>query len=74
MLKNHLIIYYLPFLAMEVKNKSMNRKIKVLALISVIVVATIAASLVFVMSNVKANTTATVASDVAVVVFICKRN
>ncbi|MGO8807123.1 MAG: hypothetical protein ACLQO7_11070 [Candidatus Bathyarchaeia archaeon] len=43
----------------------MNRKIKVLSLIAVIVVATIAASLVFAMqSTVKANTTA-VASDVA---------
>ena len=44
----------------------MNRKLKVLALISVIVVATIAASLVFAMqSTVKANTTPAVASDVA---------
>lgn len=46
------------------KNHCVNRKLKVLALISVIVVATIAASLVFAMqSTVKANTTA-VASDV----------
>ena len=43
----------------------MNRKIKVLTLISVVVVATIAASLVFAMSTVKANTTPAVASDVA---------
>ncbi|MGD0203819.1 MAG: hypothetical protein ABSC20_07950 [Candidatus Bathyarchaeia archaeon] len=43
----------------------MNRKIKVLALISVIVVATIAASLIFAMSTVKADTTPAVASDVA---------
>ena len=44
----------------------MNRKIKVLALISIIVAAAIATSLVLAMqSTVKANTTATVASDVA---------
>ena len=43
----------------------MNRKIKVLTLISVVVVATIAASLVFAMLTVKANTTPAVASDVA---------
>ena len=42
----------------------MNRKLKVLALISVILVATIAASLAFAMLTVKANTTPAVASDV----------
>jgi len=43
----------------------MDRKFKVLALISVIIVATIAASLVFVMSTVKADPTSKVACDVA---------
>ena len=58
-LKNHLIIYCLTgFLVIGGEKPSMNRKIKVLALISVIVVATIAASLVLAMqSTVKANTT-----------------
>jgi hypothetical protein len=47
-----------------VKNQGMNRKIKVLALISVVVVAVIAASLVLAMqSTVKADSSSAVASD-----------
>jgi hypothetical protein len=66
-LKNHLIINCLTnFLSKEVKNQNMNRKIKLLALISIVVVlAAVATSLVLAaQSTVKADTTTAVASDV----------
>jgi hypothetical protein len=64
-LKNPLIIYRSPFFwNWEVKFKGMNTKTKALALLSVIVVAIVAGSFIFAMqSTVKADTTASVATD-----------
>jgi hypothetical protein len=65
-LKNHLIINCLVNLLVRRRKKNLNRRVKLLALISIVVVlAAVATSLTLVMqSTVKADTTAAVASDV----------
>jgi hypothetical protein len=65
-LKNHLIIYCAPlFWKSEVKNQDMNRlETRAIALLSVVIIAAVAGSLIFAMqSTAKADTTTAVASD-----------
>lgn len=62
-LKNPLIIYHLPFFEpWEVKYQYMNSKTKALVLLSVIAVALVAVSFIFVLQSVKADTTTPVAT------------
>ncbi len=64
-LKNNLIIYRSPiFCQQEVKNQDMDKKIKVLSLLSIVIVATVAGSLVLDMQSTAKAETNNVASDV----------
>jgi hypothetical protein len=63
-LKNRLIIYRSPvFLELGGEKKYMNTKTKALALLSVVLVALVAGSIIFTFQSVKADTTSPVATD-----------